>query len=80
MLNFTEDDLKVLCMKGFVIPFESGVIVITHWKVQNNIRNDRFTPTVFREEKFLLGVKGDKTYYFCPERVELLRDGSENLN
>jgi len=49
-----DDDLKVLIAKGFVIPFESGVIVITHWKSHNYIRNDRYKPTQYTEEKSLL--------------------------
>jgi len=49
-----DDDLKVLIAKGFVIPFESGVIVITHWKSHNYIRNDRYKPTQYTEEKNLL--------------------------
>jgi hypothetical protein len=41
MIGAGENDLKVLLAKGFVIPFESGVIVITHWKQNNYLRNDR---------------------------------------
>ena len=72
MLSYAEDDLNLLCAKGFVIPFESGVIVITHWKMQNSIAADRFKPTIHREEKFMLGIKGNKEYVFLPERKALL--------
>jgi len=51
MTGAGEDDLKVLLSKGFVIPFESGVIVITHWKQNNYIQSDRYTPTIYRQEK-----------------------------
>lgn len=40
--NCTNDDLKVLISKGYVIPFQSGVIVITDWKTNNFIRSDRY--------------------------------------
>ena len=30
-----DDDLKVLIAKKFVIKFESGVVVITHWTKNN---------------------------------------------
>src|SRR5438477_9850520 len=51
MIGAGEDDLKVLLSKGFVIPFESGVIVITHWKQNNNIQGDRYTPSIYRGER-----------------------------
>jgi hypothetical protein len=50
MTGAGEDDLKVLMSKGFVIPFNSGVIVITHWKQNNYLRNDRYTPTIYKDE------------------------------
>jgi hypothetical protein len=45
-----EDDLKVLIAKQYIIPFESGVIVIRHWRLNNYLRNDRFTPTNHQKE------------------------------
>src|SRR5262245_7870567 len=50
MTGAGEDDLKVLMSKRFVIPFQSGVIVITHWKQNNYLRNDRYTPTIYKDE------------------------------
>jgi len=50
MTGAGEDDLKVLVAKQFVIPFNSGVIVITHWKQNNYLRNDRYTPTIYKDE------------------------------
>jgi hypothetical protein len=50
MTGAGEDDLKVLMAKRFVIPFSSGVIVITHWKQNNYLRNDRYTPTIYQDE------------------------------
>ncbi len=49
--NCTIDDLKVLTSKGFIIPFESGVIVITHWKQHNYIQSDRYRKTMYAEER-----------------------------
>ena len=54
MTGAGEDDLKVLVAKGFVIPFNSGVIVITHWKQNNYLRNDRYTPSIYKDEMNLL--------------------------
>lgn len=56
------DDLKVLMAKNFIIRFESGVIVIKHWRMHNTLRKDRYTPTNFQEELALLGVKENEAY------------------
>ena len=48
--NCSEDDLKLLIAKGFVIGFESGVIVIRHWKMHNYIQKDRYRHTSFKKE------------------------------
>lgn len=46
----TEDDLKILIAKKFVLPFESGVIVIKHWRMNNYLQNDRHKATTYVEE------------------------------
>lgn len=50
MVNCDKADLDLLTEKGYVIPFESGVMVIRDWKVNNYIRSDRYTPTRYKEE------------------------------
>ena len=54
------DDLKILVEKGYLIHFESGVCVLTHWKMQNQIRKDRYTPTVYTEEFNQLDIIDNK--------------------
>ena len=49
-LGCSEDDLKVLISKRYVIPFDSGVILITHWNQNNYIRQDRYVPTAYQNE------------------------------
>lgn len=56
------DDMNILIMRKFVIPFESGVVVIRHWKIHNYIQNDRFKPTVYVEEKAQLSKGSDNAY------------------
>lgn len=51
MANCSQDDLKLLIAKKFIIPFESGVVVITDWKRNNYIQKDRYTPTQYVEER-----------------------------
>ena len=62
MVGATEDDLKLLIAKNFIIVFESGVIVIKHWKIHNYIRNDRYKPTVYQEEFKSLSTKNNGSY------------------
>lgn len=50
-IGANEDDLKILITKKFIIPFESGVIVIRHWKINNYLRNDRYKETLYKDEK-----------------------------
>lgn len=46
----TEADLKTLVEAGFVIKFETGVIVVRDWRINNSLKNDRYRPTVYQEE------------------------------
>ena len=50
IIGANEDDLKILIAKGFVIVFEQGIIVITHWKINNFIRKDRYKSTLYENE------------------------------
>lgn len=62
MIGAADDDMKLLIAKSFLIPFENGIVVIKHWKVHNYIRSDRYTPTVYQEEKNLLTVEKSRVY------------------
>lgn len=64
-----DDDLKVLLSKRFILPFESGVVVIKHWLIHNLIQKDRYHPTRFQEEKNRLFIKENKSYTDNPESV-----------
>lgn len=74
----TADDLKVLAAKGYVILFDSGVLVITHWQQNNTLKNDRFRSTQCLEEKAQIQTTAQKTYRLLssgtslePERNQL---------
>lgn len=56
------DDLKELLAKNFVIRFESGVLVIKHWRMHNTLRKDRYTPTSYQDELSQLGLKDNGAY------------------
>lgn len=62
MVGASEDDLKLLLMKRFILAFDSGVVVIKHWKIHNYIQSDRCKPTTYIEEKNTLTLDGKKAY------------------
>lgn len=51
-----EDSVKILMLKGYLIPFDSGVVVITDWRRNNYLQKDRIKPTIYQEEKSQLNV------------------------
>lgn len=63
----TEDDIRVLVLRRFIIPFESGVVVIKHWKIHNYIRKDTYAETICKEEKTLLETDNNKAYKLINE-------------
>ncbi|WP_024295639.1 hypothetical protein [Lacrimispora indolis] len=56
VVNCGEDDLRLLVMKGYIQPFESGVIVIRHWGQNNYIQKDRYKSTIYIKEREILRV------------------------
>ena len=62
MIGSKDDDIKILISKKFVLPFESGVVVIKHWKIHNYIQNDRYCETKYKEEKQNLSLDENKAY------------------
>jgi len=49
--NCGDDDYKLLLAKQFVIPFDSGICVIRHWRIHNYIQRDRYHETIYKAEK-----------------------------
>jgi len=62
IVGANDDDLRVLISKRYILAFQSGVIVIKHWRIHNYIQKDRYKPTLYREEMQLLAVKDNKSY------------------
>ena len=50
-IGASDDDMKLLIAKRFLIPFDSGVVVIRHWRIHNYIQADRFQATIYQNEK-----------------------------
>lgn len=51
IVGCSDDDFKVLISKKFIIPFDTGVVVIKHWKIHNYVQKDRYKETLYTEEK-----------------------------
>ena len=76
MVGCKDDDLKLLFVKKFLIPFESGVVVIKHWKIHNYIRKDTYTETKYKEEKATLELDENSAYRLADVSPLQLRDES----
>ena len=76
MVGGSDDDMKILIAKKFIITFDSGVIVIKHWKMHNYIQSDRYKSTVYLEEKAMLETSENKSYTVaenqCIQSVSIL--------
>lgn len=81
MCGCSADDLNLLAAKGFVRPFESGVLVIVDWKKNNLLRPDRYTPTQFQKEKAQLGMPAvnQSTYQRVPQ-VSIGKDSIDKVS
>ncbi len=81
MCGCSADDLNLLAAKGFVRPFESGVLVIVDWKKNNLLRPDRYTPTQFQKEKAQLGIPAvnQSTYQRVPQ-VSIGKDSIDKVS
>ena len=63
-IGASDDDMKLLIAKGFLLPFDSGVVVIRHWRIHNYIQSDRFQSTMHQSEKNQLDYDKSKTAHF----------------
>ena len=74
MIGCGDDDLKLLIAKKFLLPFESGVVVIKHWRIHNYIQNDRYTETNYKFEKSTLNIDENKSYTFEETGRKLIKN------
>lgn len=63
MVGCCERDLNTLIENKFVIPFNTGVICIKHWRIHNYIQNDRYKPTLYTNEKNELAIDDNGSYF-----------------
>ncbi|MQB75039.1 DnaD domain protein [Limosilactobacillus reuteri] len=67
MIGASEDDLKALVEKDYLIVFDDGVVVIKDWLVSNYVKKDRYTPTIYTEDMKLIGLDKNKRYQFVSD-------------
>lgn len=69
MIGASQGDAEMLVNKKFIIPFESGVVVIKHWKIHNYIAKDRYKETTYKDEKATLMLDENNAYTTCIQPV-----------
>ena len=85
MIGASEDDCKLLIAKKFVLVFDTGVIVIRHWKLHNYIQKDRYKPTIYQSERNALKTEANGMYTQCIHDVsnmdtqDRLESGKDSL-
>lgn len=62
VIGSNKNDLDILVAKRFILTFDSGVIVIKHWRINNYLQSDRIKPTIYQEEMYSLDIKDNKSY------------------
>ena len=75
-----EDDLKVLIAKQYIIPFDSGVIVIRHWRLNNYLQKDRIIPTQYQEELKQLQLNNNNVYNMYTKCIHSIDKNSIDKN
>lgn len=77
MIGASDDDLRLLIAKRFVICFENGVIVIKHWRMHNTLRKDRYNPTPYQDELATLEIKDNNSYTEKPDEPLKIEGGNQ---
>lgn len=80
MTGKKEDDLKILISKSFILPFESGILVIKHWKLNNYIQKDRYKETIHTSEKALLTTDENNVYRLDTNCIPSIEENSIEEN
>lgn len=79
-IGASEDDLKLLIAKRFILTFEKGIIVIKHWRMHNLLRKDRYNETQYMEEKETLVLQADGSYTEKPPELPVATKWQPNGN
>lgn len=80
MCGASEDDLKSLIDNRFLLSFDSGVMLVKHWRIHNYIPPDRYKPSCYEDEKSKIGVKLNGTYTTDPKKMVSPVEGNPKKN
>ncbi len=69
MIGAGDDDMKLLIAKHYLLTFDSGIVVVTHWRLHNYLQSDRVKETLFLDEKSMLQLDENKVYVKCIQNV-----------
>lgn len=69
MCGASDDDLKVLIDNRFLLSFDSGVVLVKHWRIHNYIPPDRYKPSCYVDEKSKIGLKLNGSYTTDPKKM-----------
>lgn len=74
-IGSSEDEFKVLLAKKFLLKFDNGLCIIKHWRINNQIRKDRYTETKYLKEKSSLYIRENGSYTLNPDGAKQLPNG-----
>lgn len=80
MIGANDADIEMLIRRRYIIAFDSGVIVIKHWRIHNYIQSDRFKPTLYQDEKESIMMKDNKSYTEKKPVISVVLDGVSDLD
>ena len=69
-IGCTDDDMKILIAKSYVLAFESGVIVVKHWRIHNYVKRDRYKQSSIPESKLIMLDENREYQYLEPKRSQ----------
>lgn len=69
IVGATADDMNILIMRKFIIPFDNGIVVIKHWRINNYLRKDRYVSTKYKDQMEMLSVDKEGKYHLKNDNV-----------
>ena len=84
VIGASDDDMRILLARKFIIAFDNGIVVIKHWRINNYLRNDRYTETQYTDEKSLLTTDERGKYHLrdtngIPTGIPTVSTGKDRL-
>lgn len=79
IINANDDDIRILLAKQFIIAFQNGIIVLTHWRIHNYIQKDRYKQSIFYQQKALLSLDENNVYIMDTKNIPVGYTGKARL-